>query len=117
MIISNKYLGISTEDVNAQKDLTILYMWLDGVQENITSMNLTLQSVKKGSDYHKKISNARSLQGLLKQQIQSRINVVKSERPLSEYIVDIIKEELSNEDWITLLKKATKLKKEDERIN
>jgi hypothetical protein len=112
MIIHNKYLNISNEDVNKEEDISLLYKWLLEIEENIVIMDITIRKNSGvGGEWFERLTRARKLQGILKNQIQHRISEVKKkQRPLSEFIIDIIKDNYSDSDWELIIKKAIELK-------
>lgn len=115
MIIRNKYLNISNEDVKKEEDLNTLHKWLIDIDENIASMDIIIakEKINPEGDFKwlQRVITARRLQGVLKNTIQHRISIIKkNQRPISEYIIDTIRQNYSDSDWEIIVKKAIQLK-------
>lgn len=119
MIIRNKYLNISNEDVKKEEDLNTLHKWLIDIDENIASMDIIIakEKINPEGDFKwlQRVITARRLQGVLKNTIQHRISIIKkNQRPISEYIIDTIRQNYSDSDWEIIVKKAMYLKQMDD---
>lgn len=125
MIIRNKYLNISTDDVSKETDITLLKKWLVDIEENITCMDFAITQaklrfyetgVRSDDNWFNRIQSASRLQKLLKIQIESRINELTEERTLDFYIVKVLKEKYTSKQWADLLTKATNLRDENTQV-
>lgn len=119
MIIENKNLGINTENVNSCESIETLKDWMVQIEIDIARMTHQINEAKQKSlngDYSdpkwfRSIHSAKRLQGILKQQIQNRLSVVKKlDRPLCSYIIDVIREEYTDEEWSAIVSEAMELK-------
>lgn len=89
MKIYNKYLNISTEDVSKQTDINILYQWLLDIQDNLISMDITIEKAGElDNEWIQRVKSARRLQGQLKQRIQFKINELKKEPSFAEIFME-----------------------------
>ena len=108
MIIYNKYLDISTEDVDKEVDIFKLKGWLLNIEENIMTLGITLQRTEKIQDltWLNKIKTARKFQIILKGQIQNRINFLSSKKSYSQVLVELLKEKVTSEEFTKIEQKA-----------
>lgn len=115
MIIRNKYLNITNQDVEKQNDLSILYKWLLDVEENITAMEITINRAKTkahreqifaDTNWFNRLTTANRLQKLLKNQIVSKIKFLEQLQELNTYVLDIVKSFYSKEDWSKIVEQA-----------
>ena len=108
MIIFNRNLGISSEDVARCNDLQLLKEWQLGIEEDLVAMILQINKAKSDAfftgqyadpNWFRAVESARKLQGLLKQQITHRIAFLKQNhsKQLERYFVDVAFEKLSSE--------------------
>lgn len=109
MIIRNKYLNISSEDVNSEVDIFKLKTWLLEIEENIMTLGITLERSSQDSTWVQKTKMARKYQIILKGQIQNRISYLKSQTPYEQILIDLLKEKISLEDWLEIETKAKQL--------
>ena len=115
MVIRNKYLNISNEDVKEETNINTLHKWLIDIDENIAAMDIIIakEKINPQADFVwlQRVITARRLQGVLKNTIQHRISIIKkNQRPLSEYIVDVLRPNYSDSDWEITVRKASQLK-------
>lgn len=104
MNIYNKFLNISTEDVNREVDIFKLRDWLIKVEENIMSLSISIERIP---DFRTK--SAKKLQLVLKSQIQLRIAYLKSKRSYQEILLELLKQEVPSSRLIELEKQTKNL--------
>ena len=104
MNIYNKFLKISTEDVDKGYDIFKLKEWLLKVEENLLTLSIAIERVPDS-----RTKSARKLQIILKQQIQSRINYLKTKKSYNEILLDLLKTNVSPLLLIELEEKAKQL--------
>lgn len=111
MNIHNKYLNISTEDINKETDIFKLKEWLLDIEENIMTLGIALERLSSVQDqkWQHKSKTARKYQIILKGQIQNRISYLKSQTPYEQVLIDLLKERVSLEDWLLIETKAKQL--------
>lgn len=119
MIIRNKYLNITNEDVQKQTDLNTLNQWLLDIDENIVTMDITINRAKSKAfqqqifsdpKWFERITTARRLQGLLKNQILNRIREIKlNDKDLNQYIIQVVSKFFVEEEWSEIIKLAKQL--------
>ena len=105
MIIINKYLNISTEDVNKETDIFVLKQWLLEIEENIITMGIAIErtpDIDENQQWLNKIKSAKKLQSVLKQQVIYRISLLKNKRTYQDVLISLLKEEISEERFIEL---------------
>lgn len=118
MIIENRNLGITSEDVEQCNDLKELQRWLRTVENDILSMDLQLHLAETkemlGEEvdigWKRKTEAAKMLQERLKKWIEYRILEVS---PLEEYIISLVKAYFSLDQWNALVEQAKEAYNED----
>lgn len=122
MIIRNKYLGITSKDVEKETSILTLKQWLIDIEENIFCMETAISEAKNRAYYDKvfsdrewfsRITTAARLQKLLKIYIESRLEELellkkKELKNFPDYkkIVDYLKQTLKPKEWEDLLQKV-----------
>jgi hypothetical protein len=118
MIIRNKYLGISNQDVLKEQDLTILKKWLIDIEENITCMDMAISQAKlkayeegiySNNEWFNKIVTANRLQKILKVQIEQRIEELVDTN-IDKYLIQVLKKDYTERAWQVIVEKAKLLK-------
>ena len=128
MNISNKRLGITTDEVNACEDIDTLLLWSSEVEADIAGIRSALDHAKghyiatgeyADPQWFAKASSAARLQGVLKNTIQGRISVLKrqerlrSTRVVAEYFVDIARHRLDKDLFWEMLNDAKKMRDDE----
>ncbi len=111
MNIHNKYLNISTEDINKETDIFKLKEWLLDIEENIMTLGIALERLSSVQDqkWQHKSKTARKYQIILKGQIQNRLSFLKSRKSYEQILIVLLKEKLSPLEVIELETKAKEI--------
>lgn len=118
MIIRNKYLNISSEDLKKEQDVTKLKQWLVDIEENIACMDMAITQAKlrayeegiySDNKWFNNIQTANRLQKILKIHIESKIKELEGSS-LDYYIIQVLKKDYSDKAWFSIVQKAKLLK-------
>ena len=118
MIIRNKYLNISSDDLKKEQDITKLKQWLVDIEENIACMDMAITQAKlrayedgiySDNKWFNNIQTANRLQKILKIHIESKIKELEGSS-LDRYIIQVLKKDYSDKAWFSIVQKAKLLK-------
>lgn len=109
MIIRNKYLNISSEDVNSEVDIFKLKTWLLEIEENIMTLGIALERSSQDTQWTQRTKTARKYQVILKGQIQNRLSFLKTTIPYEQVLISLLKERFTPEEFSLLEIQAAKI--------
>ncbi len=113
MVIRNKYLKISNEDIRIERDSLKLRQWLIDIEENILCMDVAIDQAKYTAfstgnyadrDWFTKITTASRLQKILKLEIEKRLEELSTNKLFNTTLISILKEQFTTDEWNIFLK-------------